>query len=141
MITEDIKPDYNKSQSKVGLDRIKLKNYHRLKGRLVSFSKGYKDSYNFVLVKGVGNSKKFYSFETLAPEVIEHIKSLPLKSIVKVIFSIKCKEYNSKWYTTLFALFTEIGVVGEKNVKQTQSEFTLDCEKPNSVLKGTFGDF
>lgn len=127
--------------SAVDLHRIKLKNYHRLKGRLVSVSKGYKDSYNFVLVKGTGDSKKFYYFETLAPEVIEHIKSLPLKSIVKVIFSIKCKEYNSRWYTTLFALFTETGVVGEKNVRPTQNEFTLDYEKPDSVLKGIFGKF
>ena len=116
-------------QEHAGLQRIKMQHFHKFKGRLFEVGKGYGGCTTFTLYKGKGDKCKYAHFITLAPEVIDLISKLPLKSYVRIVFSIKSVKHKEQWFTNLYALFSEESCVNEKKVKETQSEKTLMIEK------------
>jgi hypothetical protein len=127
------KPQNKEQPEHTGLARIKTKHFHKLQGRLLEYSKGYGDATDFVLAKGKGKDIKYYPFITLDKDVIALIESVEPDTTLIVLFSIKSRSFNLKWYTTIWALKADVYNKKERYVKETQAESTLFRTKGTAI--------
>lgn len=123
------------------LEKYRIKRLFKLKGKLFSITKIYGGCYQFLIWKGQGDAKKFYNFESKNHELNTMLQQVPLKSILRVFFELKCTEWNTKWYTTLNAVKCEVCPINEERLKKLARQQNLFEEKEyQKPLKNTFGD-
>jgi hypothetical protein len=117
------------------LEKYRIKRLWKCKGKLLSIKERYKNYiYEIVIVKNTGEKRKLYVFECKDKEIISNLLTLPLKTILRVFFSIKTTEYNDKLYTTLVAEKCEVCAVNEEKIKRQARQ--TDMFEDNRYQKG-----
>lgn len=116
----------------IDIDKIAKKRQYKVRGKVLSFTLLPNNVGKLLIYKGVGKNKKHFMFTTFG-ENTKKLSKISEQYRIKIWFSIKCSNYNEKWFTELLLESFEYWKVNEDKIKKEQNQLKIIEE--NQYLK------
>lgn len=127
-------------ENKLDLAKIAKKRQYKIRGVFLSFESVNNYIGKVYISKGTGKDKKIFVFTTTGT-LTRDFMSLPPKYRVKLYFTIKCKQYNDKWFTELVIQSYEHWAINEDKIIAEAKQLSLLNEKAYAKNIGSNDEF
>jgi hypothetical protein len=104
--------------------KAKAKSYYKVRGVLITHRMVNDTLMEFIIRKGSGKKEVFFALKTFNDAVIRTITNSPHKTRFAIKFKVESKEWQGRWYTTLWAHEIEEWKVGadiEARIKRNEA--------------------
>lgn len=120
------------AMNQIDFDKIAKKSQFKLRGIVCDISIQKEKFIEICLQKGAKNKRKVYAFQC-SGKLGDRVRHLALGSRVKVWFTIKCTQWNGKWFTNLELQDYSDWVVNEDKKKK---QAAIDFKRKESEYSG-----